>query len=132
MGLTVGALARAAGVGVQTIRFYERQGLLEEAPRSSSGYRWFGEDAVNRLRFVRRAQELGFTLREIRELIALQEDQLADCADVDRAAAGKLDDINRRIADLQRMKGALEDLMQSCTRRGPVAHCAIIECLATG
>jgi MerR family mercuric resistance operon transcriptional regulator len=132
MTLTVGALARTAGVGVQTIRFYERQGLLQEAPRSSSGYRTFATDAVTRLRFIRRAQELGFTLREIRELIALQDDELADCDQVGRAAGGKLADIDRRIADLQRMKGALEDLMRVCTNRGPAAHCAIIECLSAG
>lgn len=129
MTLTIGSLARQAGIGVQTIRFYEREGLIEAAPRASSGYRTYDEQALNRLNFIRRAQALGFTLREIRELIALQVNRAADCADVRRAANTKLADVEQKIADLTRMKTALHELVESC--QGPEPNCKIMECLSS-
>jgi Hg(II)-responsive transcriptional regulator len=130
MNLTVGTLAKRAGVGAQTVRFYEREGLLAAALRTSSGYRVYGDDAVGRLRFIRRAQDLGFTLKEIRELLALQKTEGANCDDVRNAAAAKLDMIEAKIADLARMKTTLAGLVQSCTGCGPISACNLVECLS--
>ena len=129
MSLTIGVLARKAGVGIQTVRFYEREGLLHEPARNKSGYRTYDEGAVSRLTFIRRAQELGFTLREIRELIDLQESQSADCDAVMGVTEAKLKLIDRKIADLTRMRSELQRLSASCSARGPIARCAIMECL---
>lgn len=130
MSLLIGALSRRAGVPVQTIRFYEREGLLAAPPRSRSGYRVYGEDVIGRLRFIRRAQDLGFTLKEIRDLVALQDTLSGDCAAVRRAAAGKLSDVEERMSDLSRMKAELRKLIGSCRGNGSVRDCAIIECLS--
>ena len=129
MPLTIGALAKRAGLGIQTVRFYEREGLIEEPPRSGSGYRAYSDDAVIRLQFIRRAQELGFSLKEIRELIALEQDRDADCNRVRDVAVAKLATIQGKIADLQRMQAALDQVVQSCTCNGPVQKCAVIACL---
>ncbi len=129
MTLTIGAVARQAGLGIQTVRFYEREGLLEEPPRSTSGYRAYDEKAVPRLRFIKRAQELGFTLKEIRELIALEQDDKADCDQVRGVASVKLATVETKIADLIRMKTALERLVGSCTGNGALRDCVIMECL---
>src|SRR5438445_10622353 len=90
--LTIGQLARRAGVGIETVRFYERQGLLEEPARKESGYRQYQEDVVARLRFIKRAKELGFSLREIMELLSLRVDPTTRCAEVRSKAAAKISD----------------------------------------
>jgi MerR family copper efflux transcriptional regulator len=131
MTLTIGAIAKRTGLGIQTVRFYEREGLLEEPPRSSSGYRTYDESAVRRLGFIRRAQELGFSLKEIRELISLEQDLDADCDHVRGIANAKLDTIEIKIADLLRMKSALEKVVQSCAGTGTIRDCGVIECLQT-
>jgi Hg(II)-responsive transcriptional regulator len=128
--LTIGALAREAGVGVETVRFYERRGLLPEPERKASGYRQYAPDDVETLRFIRRAKELGFTLREIQELLSLRFDATATRYDVRKQARAKIEDIERRIADLTRMKGALADLVASCHGDGPAAGCPIITALS--
>src|SRR3954451_20796962 len=105
--LTIGTVARRAGVGVETVRFYEREGLLDEPARRASGYRQYAEEAIDRLRFIRRAKQLGFTLREIKGLLALRLDAGAERADVRRHAEAKIADIDAKIADLARMREAL-------------------------
>jgi MerR family copper efflux transcriptional regulator len=127
--LTIGQVARQAGVGVETVRFYERQGLLEEPARRASGYRQYGEDVVARLRFIKRSKELGFSLREIGELLALRSDPAADCVEVQGRARAKLDDIEAKIRDLQEMREALVKLAASCRGKGPVSGCPILEAL---
>ena len=127
--LTIGQVARQAGVGVETIRFYERQGLLEEPARKASGYRQYTADVVARLRFIRRAKELGFSLREVRELIALRLDPATTCADVRQRAEGKLADVDAKIRDLRRIRKALVRLAASCRGDGPVGECPILEAL---
>src|SRR5207247_2671094 len=97
--LSIGQVARLAGVGVETVRFYEREGLLEEPPRRESGYRQYGEDVVARLRFIRRAKELGFTLKEIAGLLALRVDPDTTCADVRQRARTKIADVEAKIRD---------------------------------
>ena len=127
--LTIGQVAREAGIGVETIRFYEREGLLEQPPRRSSGYRQFDGEAIDRLRFIKRAQRLGFTLQEIRELLALKLDSAATRADVRQRAEAKVADIDARIAELKRMKRALAPLIAACDGKGRLAGCPILDAI---
>jgi len=127
--LTIGKVARLAGVGVETIRFYEREGLIEEPPRRESGYRQYPEDTVHRLRFIRRAKELGFTLKEIKELLALRIEPETTCEDIRRRAEAKIGDIEEKIRTLNKMKGALKKLTLACKGRGPVSACPILEAM---
>ncbi|MGM0577374.1 MAG: heavy metal-responsive transcriptional regulator [Myxococcota bacterium] len=127
--LTIGQVAKRAGVGVETIRFYERKGLVDEPRRGASGYRQYAPDAVRRVRFIRHAKDLGFTLREIRELLELRVDPGSTCADVRRRAADKVADVERRIARLVEMKRALERLSEACRGEGPTSECPILEAL---
>jgi MerR family mercuric resistance operon transcriptional regulator len=131
--LTIGAVARQAGVGVETVRFYERQGLLAAPPRRppssphQAGYRQYPEEAVARIRFIQRAKALGFSLREIAELLSLRSD--GSCAEVRRRAADKLADIEGRIQALTRMKAVLARLIEGCPERAPARQCPILEAL---
>ncbi|MDX1609855.1 MAG: MerR family DNA-binding protein [Halofilum sp. (in: g-proteobacteria)] len=127
--LTIGRLARAAEVGVETIRFYEREGLLPEPARTASGYRQYPPEAVARLEFVRRAKQLGFSLAEIRELLALDRPD-GDRARVKAIADHKLAEIDQRIEQLRRMRAALAELDRQCSGHGPVEGCPIIEALS--
>ena len=125
--LTIGKLAKACGVKTDTVRYYERLGLLAPVERSESGYRKYGSESIKRLNFVRRAQGLGFTLEEIRELLELSEKPEADCADVRERAREKITDIERRIADLAAMKTALDELAKFCPGEGkPLSECNIL------
>lgn len=125
--LRIGALAKRAGVRVDTIRYYERSGLLTPRNRLESGYRLYGEAEVMQLRFIRRAQALGFSLKEIRELLALSHAH--DVARVKRVAQGKLADVEQRIAALERMRSALDTLVTACPGGGDVADCPILRAL---
>ncbi len=127
--LTTGQLARAAGVGRETIRFYERQGLIAAPPRGESGYRRYPPETVVRLLFIRRAKQLGFSLAEIRELLSLQQSPNATCSDIRGRAAAKVADIEARIRDLERMRAALSALVNACSGRGPASRCPIMEAL---
>lgn len=127
---TIGEAARAAGVNVETIRFYERQGLLKRPERpGDGGVRRYGEDAVRRVRFIKEAQKLGFSLREIDELLALQENPGADCADIKSRASAKLEDIRAKMASLARMDAELDRLVAACCGAGSLEHCAIMNSL---
>jgi Hg(II)-responsive transcriptional regulator len=127
--LSVGQVAKRAGVGVETVRFYERQGLLDEPARKESGYRQYGDDAVAVLRFIRRAKELGFTLNEIKGLLALRLDGSATRSDVREQATAKVGGIEAKIRDLQRMRDALSGLIATCHGDGPATGCPILEAL---
>ena len=129
--LTIGQVARRAEVGIETIRFYEREGVLEKPDRSASGYRLYEPDVIDRLRFVRRAKQLGFTLKEIKELLSLRLDPSTTCADVKRRAEQKVSDIENKIRTLQRMKRALAQLTKACNGRGPTSECLILESIET-
>jgi len=128
--MTRGQLARHCGVGPETIRFYERQGLIPEAPRSGGGYRRFGPEAVSRLTFIRRAKALGFSLPEIGELLALHDSPDGERARVKSLTEAKLAEIEAKIMDLERMRAALRELATQCSGHGPVEGCPIIEALA--
>ena len=127
--LTIGDVARQAGVGVETVRFYERQGLLDEPERRASGYRQYDDEAVAVLRFIRRAKELGFTLKEIKGLLVLRLDASAARAEVRQQARTKVADIEARIADLQRMRDVLLKLIKKCHGDGAATGCPILEAL---
>ncbi len=129
--MTIGQLARASGVGVETIRYYEREGILEPPRRARNGYRHYAPAAVARLGFVRRAKALGFSLAEIRELLGLAEPS-GERARVKALAQHKLAEIDRRIEELRRMRAALADLDHQCSGHGPVEGCPIIEALNAG
>ena len=126
---TIGKVADRAGLGVETVRFYEREGLIDEPPRGQSGYRHYPTSVVPRLLFIRRAKELGFTLSEIKELLSLRLDPNKTCADVKRRAETKIVDIEERMRSLRRMKKALVKLTDSCSGQGPVDNCPILEAL---
>jgi MerR family mercuric resistance operon transcriptional regulator len=127
--LTIGQVARSAGVGIETVRFYEREGLLQEPARKESGYRQYENDVVARLRFIRRAKELGFSLKEIKELLVLRVDPATSCAEVRKRAESKISDVEEKIEDLQRIKQALKKLTTACSGRGPIGECPILEAL---
>lgn len=132
MGLKIGEVAEGGGVNLQTIRYYEREGLLPEPPRLASGYRMFPETSVQRVRFIKRAQDLGFTLREIRELLSIRLDKTKDCSDVRRLAATKIADIEQKMRTLQSMKRVLSALSQACPGRGSTEECPILHSIETG
>ena len=125
--MRIGELASEAGVGVETLRFYERRGLLEEPPRTGSGYRAYGRRAVRRVRFIRRAKELGFTLREIDELLALSCDEGATCGDVRRRAEANVADVEERIRRLAAIRDALVDLAANCHGDVPASDCPLLD-----
>jgi MerR family copper efflux transcriptional regulator len=127
--LTIGHLAREAGVNLETVRYYERRGLLPKPPRSASGYRLFPSDAARRLRFIRRAQELGFSLKEIRELLSLRVSRTTTSRDIRTRAEAKIADINAKIRSLESMKKTLRKLTNVCEGCVPVAECPILESL---
>lgn len=129
MPLRSGDLARESGVNLQTIRFYEREGLLPAPPRSGSGYRAFPDSSVRRVRFVKRAQELGFSLAEIRELLTLRVDHRRDRKDVRALARTKLEEIEGKIASLEAMRQALQHLAQQCKGHGPADECPILQAI---
>jgi len=128
--LKTGEVAERAGVNIQTVRFYERRGLLPEPPRLRSGYRQYDAEAVSRLRFIRRAQELGFTLDEIADLLSLHSRPDESAAEVKRRASGKIEEIAARIRDLERMKARLEAISAACDGHGSIHDCPILHALA--
>ena len=127
--MRIGEVARSVGIGVETIRFYERKGLIHEPPRRSSGYRQYAAGAVRRLRFIRRAKELGFTLAEIKGLLELRAEREAHCADVRLELEAKVVDMEKRIADLHHMKRALREFSRTCESSDPQEECPILSAL---
>lgn len=127
--LSIGDVARLAGVRIDTVRFYEKRGLIPRPDRRPSGYRVFASDTVRQIRFIKRAQELGFTLDEITDLLRLRVSHRARCADVMEIAQHKAELIDTKIADLRSMRSALDRLMESCEGTQPAVECPIIESL---
>ncbi len=127
--LKIGEVARLAGVNLQTIHYYERRGLLPEPPRTPANYRLYPQDTVRRVRFVKRAQKLGFTLKEIEELLSLRASPRSRCADVRRRAQAKVQEIDEKIRALQGMRNALGKLIDECSGNGPITECPILASL---
>lgn len=128
-GMTIGQLAKHAGVGVPTVRFYERKGLIPVPARRASGYRQYDREAERRIRFIRQAQELGFSLQEVSELLALRMDPVGSCADVRAKASQKISSIDAKLESLKRMRQTLVRLVDSCPGDAPLAQCPILEAL---
>ena len=128
--MKIGQLAKHAGAGIDTVRFYERQGLLPPPQRQASGYRQYDDSDVARLRFIRRAKTLGFTLVEIRELLALSGRREDDMAGLKEAAIEKLADVEARLVELTRIKDGLQTLVASCPGHGPLDRCPILAALS--
>lgn len=129
MTLTIGQVAAAADVNIQTIRYYERRGLFTSPARTASGYRQYGKEAVARIRFIKHAQELGFSLKEIQELLALRVQHAAACDTVEAKTRQKIELVERRIRDLERIRHTLEELAAACVARRPTDDCPILEAL---
>jgi MerR family mercuric resistance operon transcriptional regulator len=128
-GLTIGQVARRAGFGIETVRFYERKGLIDEPPRRTSGYRQYPASVISRLRFIKRAKDLGFSLREIKELLSLRVEPTTTCSDIQKRAEAKIADIEGKIRSLKRMKEVLTRLTATYGGVGPVSECPIVEAL---
>lgn len=128
----IGSVAREAGVSIETIRFYEREGLIGEPPRTPSGYRQYSEEVIERIRFIQRAKELGFSLAEIRDLLELRVRSDSECEDVRRRAEAKVHDIEAKMRDLDSMRRVLSDLTRACATGMHTGECPILECLSRG
>ncbi len=129
MSLTIGQLAAQAGVNAQTVRYYERRELLPPPPRSRANYRLYQPETVSRLRFIRRAQDLGFSLEEIRELLALRVERRSACGRIETRTRAKIVLVERKIAELRRMQETLEGLVAACRRRERTTECPILQAI---
>jgi MerR family mercuric resistance operon transcriptional regulator len=127
--LTSGKVAKQAGVNIETLRYYERQGLLARPSRAPSNYRLYTEEAVHRLRFIKRTQGLGFTLREIKEMLSLQAERGTGCAEIQKHAMDKIKEIDEKIQTLYAMKRALSKLVAQCSGKGSITECPILEAI---
>jgi Hg(II)-responsive transcriptional regulator len=126
---TIGDLARETGVNIETVRYYERRGLLPKAARSPSNYRLYDTDAKRRVNFIKRAQSLGFSLREINTLLSLQATPRAKCEDVRAYAEAKTQEIDNKIRSLKAMQKALRSLIAECSGKAPITQCPILDSL---
>ncbi len=130
--MTISHAARQAEVGSETIRFYERRGLIEQPPKPvGAGFRVYPEETVQRIRFIRQAQEIGFSLREIDELLSLRADPAADSSDVRERAIDKRNEVEQKIAHLRQIHAALEELISACPGKGALRQCSIMEALVS-
>ncbi len=127
--LTIGQLARQSGVRVETVKFYQRRGLIEQPPRPESGFRKYPPETVRHIRFIRRAKELGFSLQEIGELLGLRVAPGTSCREIKDRAEAKLADIRQKQKDLKRMETILRQLAETCQGRGPLSECPILGAL---
>jgi len=129
-GHTIAGLARTAGVGVETVRYYERRGLVAQPERVAGAYRRYGADHIHRIRFIRRAQELGFNLEEIETLLELEDG--TDRRTIRRIAGARLEETRRRIADLRRIERVLAHLLHECETHAKSPRCPIIAAITAG
>lgn len=127
--LIIGQLAEKAQVNVETVRYYERKGLIPKPPQRASGYRQYPQETVARIQFIKNAKELGFSLREISELLSLRVNPDSRCGDVKKRAEEKISDIEEKIKTLQKMKKALLKLAKECKGRADISECPILEAL---
>ena len=127
--LTIGEVAKQTHVNIETVRYYERRGLIPEPPRRESGYRQFSPEVVTRIKFIKRAQELGFSLNEISELLTLRLDPEQPCSEVKQRAEAKIAAIEHKIADLQLIKQTLVKVTNACTGQGTTSTCPTLNAL---
>lgn len=130
--MTIGLLAKKSHVTVETVKFYEKEGLLPKPPKPQSGFRSYPQDYVSRIYFIKRAQELGFTLREVKELLRLKVEKKATCDQVMKKADQKIAEVDQKIKDLQQMKESLKQIRECCEDGDlSLAECPILECFET-
>lgn len=130
--LTIGKLANESGVGVETVRFYERKGLIKK-PQAKEGFRKYTDDDAQKIRFIKKAQDLGFTLKEIKELLELNGNPKSTCGDVKTKADIKLKEVEEKIQSLEKMKKSLVDLSKACdVGKKALACCKVMNCFETG
>ncbi len=127
--LTIGKVARSSGVSIYTVRYYERQGLIPAPPRKESGYRLYTDETIKRIRFIKNAQELGFSLKKISELLALRVESRRSCTEVMGITQQKIDEVSRKIESLESIKSVLEKLKGQCKARELTSPCPILESL---
>lgn len=127
--LTIGELARRANVHVETLRYYERRGMIPKPRRTVANYRLYSPENLRQVKFIKQAQGLGFSLKEIKKLLALRATPRAKCADVRAYSSQKIQDIDAKIHSLARMRRALQILLDQCSGRGPATQCPILESL---
>ncbi len=125
--LSIGELAKQANVNIETIRYYERRGLIAEPPRNKSGHRQYSTEAVRRTDFIKKCQTLGFSLKEIEEILELRITADSTCADMKSRVTEKLIDVNKKISELVQIRNALSRLLKNCTGKGPIGKCPILE-----
>jgi MerR family mercuric resistance operon transcriptional regulator len=128
-GFTIGKVAKRAGIDIETIRFYEKEGLVDEPERNPSGYRQYPAETIKRILFIQRAKAIGFTLREIHDLLSIQEKPEACCGDLLSRAESKMAEIEAKINELQRMKNALQMLTTECVGDNGLDNCPILDAL---
>ena len=129
--LRIGQVAQQAAVNIETVRYYERVGLISEPPRRPSGYRQYSPDYVHRIRFIKQAQQLGFSLKEIMQLLALRVEPDTACKDIKKQTEAKIADIEAKIQTLQQMKAVLADLVVACEKRQMTDTCPVLSALET-
>jgi Hg(II)-responsive transcriptional regulator len=129
MSLRIGQVAAGASVNVETVRYYERTGMLAAPTRTSTGYRQYDVEAVRRIRFIKHAQALGFSLREIRDLLALRVRHGGACQAIERKTRAKIALVDDKLRELTRLRGTLEGLVASCEARKTTADCPVLESL---
>lgn len=125
----IGEVASRADVNKESVRYYEKRELIPEPDRRRSGYRIFTRRHIDQIRFIKRAQELGFTLSEVKELLGLRMDEETTCLEIKKEAQEKYQDVEEKIDDLQRIKETLLELIDSCTGEGPKGDCPILDAL---
>ena len=130
--LNIGQVAKQTDVTVETIRFYEKQGLISTPQRSDSGYRQYTTDSVKRLRFIQHAKDVGFTLKDIGELLALRQEPGASCTEIKLCTLQKIEEVDQKIKDLNRIREALARMIMKCSGQGVLSECPILEELELG
>jgi MerR family mercuric resistance operon transcriptional regulator len=125
--LSIGQIAKQTGVTVETVRFYEKQGLIAIPNRLASGYRQYPQDTVKRVRFIQNAKKVGFTLSNIAELLTLRQEPGSSCADIKLRATQKIEEVDQKIRDLMRIRDALDRMVVKCSDQGPLSQCPILE-----
>lgn len=126
-GLKISQVAEEANVNIETIRYYEKFGLIQKPPRTESGYRQFPSEVIQRIKFIKRVQELGFTLSEISKLLSIFDGENYDCYDIQQFASKKIKEVEQKILDLEKIKLGLQDLYNKCPGQGPINKCPILE-----
>jgi Hg(II)-responsive transcriptional regulator len=126
-GLKIGRVAKESGTGIETIRFYEKSGLISEPPRRESGYREYPKETIGRLRFIRRAKELGFSLKEISDMLTLSSSGKGTCGNIRKRATDKIQQVAEKIADLKRIQSALIQFSSTCEKRSPLGPCPFLK-----